>query len=255
MNLREHNEVDLVSIILPAYNSEKYIGRTLDSVIKQTYKKWELIIVDDCSTDSTANIVKEYTRKDPRISYNKLQKNSGAAVARNKAIDKAKGRYLAFLDSDDIWFSGKLEKQINFMRKNKYKFTCTSYTKIDENDIALGSQRTAKLKRDYNGVLKNCPGNSTVIYDAFSLGKFKIPDIKKRNDYVMWLQILKKEKYLYGIAEPLGSQRIRPGSISSNKFQLIGYHWKVYRDIEKLSMIKSFYLLSYWIVVSGLKLR
>jgi teichuronic acid biosynthesis glycosyltransferase TuaG len=246
---------DLVSIIIPAYNCEKFIGLTLDSVIFQTYNNWEAIIVDDCSTDNTARVIKEYISKDSRIKYFRLEKNSGAAMSRNKAIDIATGRYIAFLDSDDIWVPEKLEKQINFMESNKYNFTCTGYSKIDEQGNPLKEYRSAKLKSDYNGVLKTCPGNSTVIYDSANLGKFKIPNIKKRNDYVMWLQILKKEKFLYGYNEALGSQRMRDGSISSNKFSLIKYHWKVYREIENLSLLKSTYLVFYWCMVSALKLR
>ena len=254
--MMENRKEELVSIIMPAYNCGDFIGTTLDSVINQSYKNWEVIVVDDCSTDNTAEIIQEYIRrKDSRIKYHKLGENSGAAVARNKAIDLATGKYMAFLDSDDVWFPEKLTKQINFMEENNYGFTCTSYTKIDEQGNYLNRTIVAKPKSDYDGVLKTCPGNSTVIYNAEKLGKFKIPDIKKRNDYVMWLQIIKKEKYLYGIEEPLGSHRIRIGAISSNKKSLVGYHWKVYREIEKLSLLKSSYLIVYWVVATVFKLR
>ena len=246
---------DLVSIIMPAYNCEKFIGKAIDSVIDQTYNNWEIIVVDDCSTDKTVDVVMEYIKKEPRIKLAKLDKNSGAAAARNKAMELASGRYMAFLDSDDVWFPEKLSKQIAFMQKNNCGFTCTSYTKIDEEGNYLNRTIWAQKKRDYNGVLKTCPGNSTVIYDAGKLGKFKIPDIKKRNDYVLWLQIIKKEKYLYGLEEPLGSHRIRKDGISRNKRSLVGYHWKVYREIEKLSLIKSVYLIIYWILATVLKLR
>lgn len=245
----------LVSIIMPAYNSEDFIGYAIESVIAQTYSNWELIIVDDCSTDKTAQIINDYSKNDSRIKYKKLSANSGAAVARNKAIEFATGRFIAFLDSDDVWVQNKLEKQINYMITNNYSFTCTSYDKISEHGVSLGKIRKAKVKSDYNGVLHTCPGNSTVIYDAGRIGKFFIPDIKKRNDYVMWLQIMKKVNYLYGIEEVMGSQRMRTGSISSNKTSLIKYHWKVYREIEKLSFIRSLYLIGYWIIVSAFKLR
>lgn len=255
MNENKTNKEDLVSIIMPAYNCERFIGIALDSVISQTYRNWEVIVIDDCSTDNTAHVVQEYLKKDNRIKYYKLDKNSGAAVARNKAVDIAKGKYMAFLDSDDVWFPEKLTKQIEFMEENNYGFTCTSYTKIDEEGQYLNRTIVAEYKRDYDGVLKTCPGNSTVIYNAEKLGKFKIPDIKKRNDYVMWLQVIKKEKYLYGIEEPLGSHRIRAEGISSNKMSLVGYHWKVYREIEKLSLLKSSYLIVYWVVATLFKLR
>jgi len=251
----ENKKEELVSIIMPAYNCGDFIGITLDSVINQSYKNWEVIVVDDCSTDNTAHEVQEYIKKDNRIKYHKLEKNSGAAVARNKAVDLAAGKYMAFLDSDDVWFQEKLTKQIGFMEKYDYGFTCTSYTKIDEQGEYLNRTIVAQPRRDYDGVLKTCPGNSTVIYNAKKLGKFKIPDIKKRNDYVMWLQVIKKEKYLYGIEEPLGSHRIRTEGISSNKKSLVGYHWKVYREIENLSLLKSSYLIVYWVVATMFKLR
>lgn len=245
----------LVSIIMPAYNCGDFIGITLDSIIAQTYQNWEVIVVDDCSTDNTEELVKDYMKREPRIKFHKLEKNSGAAMARNKAIDLANGKYMAFLDSDDVWVADKLEKQLEFMNMNGYNFTCTSYTKIDEQGNYLNRTIRAKIRSDYDGVLKTCPGNSTVIYDAENLGKFSIPNIKKRNDYVMWLQIIKKEKYLYGLDEPLGSHRIRAGAISSKKLSLLGYHWKVYREIENLSLIKSSYLICYWIIATVFKLR
>lgn len=256
VHLKDKNKLeDLVSIIMPAFNCGDFIGITLDSVLAQTYQNWEVIVIDDCSTDNTQEIVKLYMSKDNRIKYHKLDENSGAAVARNKAIDLAQGKYMAFLDSDDVWFPEKLTKQISFMKEHDCNFTCTSYTKIDEQGNYLNRTIKAHGKRDYNGVLKTCPGNSTVIYNAANLGKFKIPNIKKRNDYVMWLQVIKNEKYLYGIEEPLSSHRIRTNAISSDKSSLVGYHWKVYRQIEQLSLIKSSYLIVYWIIATVFKLR
>jgi teichuronic acid biosynthesis glycosyltransferase TuaG len=246
---------DLVSIIMPTYNCGDFIGITLESLKAQTYQNWEVIIVDDCSTDNTAEIVNSYMLKEPRIRYHKLNKNSGAAVARNKAVELAVGKYVAFLDSDDLWFPEKLSKQIKFMENNNYSFTCTSYTKIDEYGNSLNRIIKARVKSDYNTILKRNPGNSTIIYDVKVLGKTKIPNIKKRNDYVMWLQVIKKAKSLYGIEEPLGSHRIRAGSLSRNKVNLVGYHWKVYRKIEKLSIIKSSSLIVYWIIATVFKIR
>ncbi|MET3697027.1 glycosyltransferase involved in cell wall bisynthesis [Bacillus oleivorans] len=246
---------ELVSIIMPAFNCGDFIGITLDSVIAQTYQNWEVIVIDDCSTDNTEEVVKTYSSMDTRIKYYKLDKNSGAAVARNKAIDLANGKYMAFLDSDDVWFPEKLTKQISFMKEHGYNFTCTSYTKIDEQGNYLNRTIKSQRKSDYDGILKTCPGNSTVIYDAMNLGKFKIPNIKKRNDYVMWLQVVKKEKYLYGLEEPLGSHRIRKGGISKKKSSLVSYHWKVYREFEQLSIIKSCYLILYWVIATVFRLR
>ncbi|MPW26979.1 glycosyltransferase [Alkalibaculum sp. M08DMB] len=246
---------NLVSVIMPTYNCANFIGETLDSVINQTYKNWEVIIIDDCSTDNTVEIVKKYMLNDKRIKYYKLDKNSGAAVARNKALDFSEGKYMAFLDSDDIWFPEKLTKQIDFMEQNRYSFTCTSYTKIDEKGNSLNHIINVKKQSGYNDILKKNPGNSTVIYNASILGKIKIPNIKKRNDYVMWLKVIRNANVLYGIDEPLASHRIRNGSLSKKKVNLVLYHWVVYRKIEKLSLLKSSYLIAYWITVTIFKLR
>ncbi len=248
-------ENKLVSIIMPTYNSGNFIGDTIDSVIAQIYENWELIIVDDCSTDNTEEIVNIYSKKDSRIKYKKLFTNSGAAVARNRGIELAEGKYIAFLDSDDLWLPKKLDTQIKFMNNNAYHFTCTSYNKIDEEGNSLNRIISAKVRSNYDGILKTCPGNSTVIYDAEFLGKFYISYIKKRNDYVMWLQVIKKAKFLYGIEECLGSHRIRKNAISSNKISLIKYHWIVYRKIENLSLVKSVYLILYWVIATVFKLR
>jgi len=248
-------KMPLVSIIMPAYNSEKYLSESIDSVLSQEYKNWELVIVDDCSNDSTPEIIKKYEMNNSKIKYYRLDENSGPAKARNKAIDLAKGEYLAFLDSDDIWFSDKLKKQISFMEKNNYNFTCTSYAKIDENSNFLDKKIIAKKTRDYDGLLKTCPGNSTVIYNCSKLGKFKIPDIKKRNDYLMWLQVIKQENYLYGIDEVLGAHRVHSEGISSDKTSLLYYHWLVYRKYENLTLLKSIHLIFYWVFFTVFNLR
>lgn len=147
----------LVSIIMPTYNCAKFIEESIESVLSQTYKNWELIIVDDCSNDNTEDIVKRYCETDDRIKYLKLDVNSGAAIARNKGIEQARGKYIAFLDSDDLWMDGKLEKQISFMEENNYNFTCTDYMQIDESGKPNGVIIKCKKKVDYNGVLLSCP--------------------------------------------------------------------------------------------------
>lgn len=211
--------------------------------------------MDDCSTDNTAKVVQEYIKKDNRISYHKLDINSGAAVARNKAVDLANGKYMAFLDSDDVWFPEKLTKQIGYMEENAYTFTCTSYTKIDEEGEYLDRTIGVRKQSNYNDILKKNPGNSTVVYNSEEIGKVKIPNIRKRNDYVMWLSVVKKAGKLYGMEEPLASHRVREGSLSKKKANLVGYHWKVYRDIEDLSFLKSSYLVVYWRFITVFKLR
>ncbi|MGG0657023.1 glycosyltransferase family 2 protein [Rummeliibacillus pycnus] len=238
---------NIISIITPSYNSSEFIGETIESVIKQTYPNWEMIIVDDCSTDNTKEVVEKYIQQDNRIKYYLLKNNSGAAIARTKAMELATGEYIAFLDSDDIWIEEKLEKQLSFMKKNNYYFTCTSYQQIDENRNSLNKTIKSKKKTNYNGVLLSCPvGNSTVMYDVKKLGKFEVPNIKKRNDDALWLQILKKEKYIYGIPEVLMKYRVRRNSISSNKLDLIKYHWYLYREIEKISITRSIFHIFYW---------
>lgn len=240
-------ENEKVSIIMPAYNCEKFIAEAIRSVQAQTYTNWELIVVDDCSTDQTRTIIEKFAFEDKRIILLKNEKNSGAAASRNKAVESASGRYIAFLDSDDLWVNDKLEKQIGFMLSNHYSFTCTSYEKIDESSKKLGIVIPA-LNVDYEGLLKRCPGNSTVIYDSDVLGKYTIPLIKKRNDYIMWLAVIKDAKELHGLDTVLGFHRIGMKSISSNKFSLVKYHWRIYRDVEKLPIYKCIYLVLFWIL-------
>lgn len=245
---------DLISIITPTYNCAKFIGFTIESVMKQTYENWEMIIVDDASTDNTEEIVKKYN--DKRIKYVKLEKNSGAAVARNTAMELAKGKYMAFLDSDDMWKEEKLEKQINFMKEHNYNITCTSYEKIDEEGKKLNKILKPKEKADYNRILLDCPvGNSTVIYNVEALGKFEVPNIRKGNDDALWLKMLKKEKYIYGLKEVLMQYRVRNNSISSNKLELVKYYWYKYRKIEKLSIPRSVFHICYWGIIKIFRIK
>lgn len=247
---------NLVSVIMPTYNCGKFIEETIKSVVNQTYKNWELIIIDDCSKDNTEDIVNRYAKCDNRIRYHKLETNQGAAVARTRAMKMAIGSYMAFLDSDDLWKNDKLEKQINFMEKNSYSFTCTAYEQIDENNNLLNKIIRPKIKADYNRILLDCPvGNSTVMYNVDKLGKFEVPNIRKRNDDALWLQILKKEKYIYGLNEILMQYRIRQNSISSNKLDLIKYHWQLYRQIEHLSIFRSVFHICWWGVIKIIHIK
>lgn len=242
----------LVSIITPTYNCAKFIGKTIESVLKQTYENWEMIIVDDASKDNTEEVVSKYN--DERIKYIKLKENGGADVARNTAIDEAKGRYMAFLDSDDLWEPEKLEKQIQFMKQNNYNITATDYQKINEEGKLLDKVVKTKEKVDYKSMLlSNSVGNSTIVYNVENIGKFKVPNIKKRNDYALWLQMLKKEKYIYGMPETLMKYRVRSNSISSNKLNLIKYQWQLYRKIEHLSIMRSLFHICWWAIVKTLR--
>ena len=247
---------ELVSIITPTYNCGKFIGRTIESVQKQSYENWEMIIVDDCSKDNTKEIVEEYIKNDSRIKYHILEKNSGAAVARTTAMELAHGKYMAFLDSDDIWKSDKLEKQLAYMKETNINFSCTAYEQIDEEDTKLGRVIKTVKKTDYNRLLLDCPvGNSTVMYNVEEMGKFAVPNIRKRNDDALWLQMLKKEKYIWGMNEVLMEYRVRENSISSNKLSLIKYHWQLYREIEHLNVLRSAFHIGYWCFLKVFKIK
>ena len=238
MIMKDNN---LVSIITPSYKSEKFIFKTIDSVLSQTYKNWEMIIVDDVSPDNSNEIIEEYCKKDERIKLIKLEKNSGPAVARNRAIEEANGKYIAFLDADDLWKHGKLEKQIKFMQKNNLAFTYSSYDLIDEEGNNLGNFMT-KDTISYEGMLKTCSvGCLTAIYDTEKLGKVYMPLIRKRQDYGLWLKILKEIGTTNGMPESLATYRILENSVSSNKFKAAQYQWKIYREVEELDIFRSMY--------------
>lgn len=246
----------LVSIITPTYNCGKFIGETIESVQRQTYTNWEMVIVDDCSKDRTKEIVKEYINKDARIKYYCLKNNSGAAVARTRAMQLADGEYMAFLDADDLWSEDKLEKQIQFMRQNNYAFSCTAYEQIDEEGNLINKIVKTIPKTDYNRLLLDCPvGNSTVMYSVKKMGKFEVPNIRKRNDDALWLQMLKREKYIMGMPDVLMKYRIRKNSISSNKLKVIKYHWILYRKIEHLNIFRSLFHIGYWCLIKSVKIK
>lgn len=235
-----------VTIIMPSYDSEKFIIESVESVLAQTYSKWELIIVDDCSPDDSNRIITKYVDNDSRIKLIKLQKNSGPAIARNMAIETANGRYIAFLDSDDVWLPNKLEKQIKFMQDNDLAFTYSSYKLVGEDNEDLGLFIT-KDKISYFDMLKTCSvGCLTAIYDTEKIGKQYMPLILKRQDYGLWLKILKLIGKTMGILEPLATYRIRKNSVSSNKVKAAKYQWKIYREIEKLSFLKSLYYFAFY---------
>jgi glycosyltransferase involved in cell wall biosynthesis len=246
---------NLVSIITPSYKSKQYISETIKSVLSQTYENWEMIIVDDASPDGSNKIIEEYCKKDKRIKLIKLEKNVGPAVARNIAIEKAKGKYIAFLDADDLWIPEKLEKQIKFMNEHKLSFTYSSYFLTDSYNNKIGLFST-KEYINYNDMLKtNSVGCLTAIYDVEKLGKIYMPLIRKRQDYALWLKILKNIKTTKGIIEPLATYRILENSVSSDKLKAAQYQWKIYREIEKLNFFKSMYYFTFYVVNGLLKYK
>lgn len=230
---------EVVSIIMPSYNTAKFISETIESVSAQTYPNWELIIVDDCSTDDTDAVVRPYL-VDDRIRYIKNEKNSGAAVSRNRALCEAKGKWVAFLDSDDLWLPEKLEKQIEFMEKNDYHFSYTNYIEIDETTNPNGRSVTGPKKVTRHGMYNYCwMGCLTVMYDVDTIGLIQIADIKKNNDYAMWLKACKKAD-CYLLDEVLAKYRKRSGSISNHGYtKLIKWHYKLYREAEQRSPLVS----------------
>ncbi|OLO42334.1 glycosyl transferase [Alkalihalophilus pseudofirmus] len=230
----------LISVITPAYNSEKFIRETIESVLAQTYTNWEMIIVDDCSSDSTTEIIKQYEEQDERLTLIQLKENSGPAVARNTAINNAKGRYLAFLDSDDQWVPEKLERQLTFMQEREIAFSFTQYFKINEEGEETGMVESIPEKVSYNQLLKNnVIGCLTVMIDTEMTGKIEMVNIRTRQDYVLWLTLCKRGFIAYGLQEVLAKYRIVENSVSSNKIKMAKQNWKVYREIEKLSLMKS----------------
>lgn len=244
----------LVSVIMPTYNCGKFISEALDSVIAQTITDWEVQIVDDCSEDNTEEVLKPYLEKYSNIHYYMLSKNSGPAIARTEAMKRATGKYVAFLDSDDLWYPDKLEKQIAFMEKNEAKFSCTAYRWIDEAGNDLHTILIPPEKVDYKKCIRlsNPIGNLSVMFDQQALGRFMVPNIKKRNDFALWLKILKKTECCYGMQDVLGVYRIgRKGSVSSNKLKQAKYHWQLYHEIEKHGMFRSMYELGCWAFVKG----
>lgn len=237
-------ESPLVSIITPNYNCEKFINDTIESVLSQTYKNWELLIIDDCSKDKSLDRVQEFIKKDSRIKLIKMEMNSGAALCRNKGIEFAKGKYIAFLDSDDIWLSKKLEKQIDFMEKNNIDFTYSQYTHMDENGNSLKVKARVPEKISYKKMLFHCyTGCLTVVYNQESLGKVYGPDISKSNDYGLFLQVLKKAKKARGIKENLAYYRIRKNSISRNKWKKIEPHLYLLNKVENINIFTSLFLI------------
>lgn len=246
---------NLVSIITPSYESEKFISQTIESVLGQTHQNWEMIIVDDASLDKTSSIVEEYLQKDSRIKLFKLQENSGPAVARNRAIEEAKGRYIAFLDSDDLWKPQKLQKQIEFMQEKDCSLSYSAYETISNDAKVLNKVIKPPIKLSYNDLLKsNHIGCLTAMYDTKKIGKIYMPLIKKRQDYGLWLKIVKKTDYAYGMDEPLATYRIVSNSLSSNKFKLLKYHYQLFTEFEKIGTIRALYYLG-WNIFTKLVYR
>ena len=237
----------LVSIIMPTYRCGSFISKSINSVLAQTYQNWELIIVDDCSCDGTIEIVKDYQKQDNRIVLFQNDINSGAAVSRNLALKNAKGHWIAFLDSDDLWEPTKLEKQINFMENNNYAFTYHEYREIDDQDNELrvyvsGKEHVGKLD-----MFACCwPGCLSVMYDASKVGLIQIKDIKKNNDTALWLKVIRKNQ-CHLLPECLGKYRRRANSITPKPiWQRIWAHYPLFHVAEEMNPIAA----TFWVVMN-----
>lgn len=232
---------DLVSIVMPSYNTGRFIKETIESVLAQTYTNWELIIVDDCSCDNTDTVVKPFLN-DERVHYLKNEVNSGAAVSRNRALREANGKWIAFLDSDDLWDPVKLERQVAFMQENGYHFSYTNYLEIDEASEPNGRFVTGPQRISKQGMYNYCwMGCLTVMYDAETVGLIQIEDIKKNNDYAMWLHVCEKAD-CFLLNETLAKYRKRSGSISNHGYlKLIKWHYILYKKgMHKNTIVSAF---------------
>lgn len=245
----------LVSVIMPCYNAAAYIGETIESVLAQTYTNWELLIVDDHSTDDSLSVIARYD--DPRIRVLSTAENSGAAVARNVAIEAAQGRFMAFLDSDDLWHPEKLSEQLAFMQERDCALSFTHYAVINGEGEQITVFSPKKDTYSYNDILKHCYiGCSTAIYDAEKVGKVGMPtDAIKREDAACWLRILKMGVDAYCLHQNLMTYRIHTDSVSSNKVRMIKYQWHLYRKVEHLSLLRSAYCMTHWAIKGFLKYR
>ncbi|MCR4661087.1 MAG: glycosyltransferase family 2 protein [Clostridia bacterium] len=234
----------LVSIVTPAYNCSKTILETFDSIKKQTYTNWEWIIIEDHSLDNTFELLSNLAKEDKRIVLLRTLENSGTAVARNMGIDNAKGRFVAFLDADDLWKPNKLEVQIKYMIENDVSFTYSNYDVLLP-DGKIVSFAPKKGYADYKTLLKrNDIGCLTVVYDSTKIEKPYMPlDAQKREDYAAWLDVTKKGIKAIKINESLAIYRLGNATLTSNKKKMIKYHYRVYRHHEKFGVIKSLYYL------------
>lgn len=246
IELKPKNE--LISIVLPTYNSSKYISITIESILSQDYLDWELIITDDCSTDNTLSILEEFALKDRRIKIYKLKVNSGAAAARNNSLKYCNSKFICFIDSDDSWNYNKLTYQLNFMKKTSSPISFTSYKLINEMGEDLNRIIKTKKRVNYSSYLKNTIiGMSTSMVNTSITGPILFKNIRTRQDTYLWITLLRRGFIAYGIEKSLASYRVRNDSISSNKIKAAKQVWRLYYDFEDLGFIKSSYYFCFYI--------
>ncbi len=244
---------DLVSVITPSFNSRAFIEECISSVRSQTYPSWEMVIVDDASTDNSVDVIRASAATDARIRLLQLRSNSGPAVARNTAIEASRGRFIAFLDSDDVWRPQKLEKQIRFMQNRGFPLSYCYYERMTHEGVPTGEVVKPPLRVAYKTMLKsNYIGCLTAVYDRDILGTQLMPLIPKRQDYGLWLRLLKQVLYAHCLPESLALYRVRNGSVSSAKLRLLRHQWHLFRRVERLSIAQSVYFLGWNIALKVL---
>lgn len=239
---------------MPSYNASQFVTESINSVLLQTYLNWELLVVDDCSKDDSVRIVQKFVDIDQRVRLFPLEKNVGAAAARNVAIGQAKGQYIAFLDSDDVWNEDKLEKQLAFMKQNSYAFVFSDYYVMEEDGRKTGNIVRVPISLTYHQYLRNTIiGCLTVMIDRKQTGDFRMPLIKSSHDMALWLLIMKRGFKAYGLKEVLAGYRLVSTSNTAKKWKAAKDVWKVYRKIEGLSVLYAMYCFSGYVLHAVLK--
>jgi glycosyltransferase involved in cell wall biosynthesis len=245
----------LVSIITPSWNVAPLIAETIGSVQGQTFRDWELLIADDCSTDQTAAVVESHAASDPRIKLIRQPRNGGPALARQAAIERATGRFIAFLDSDDLWLPAKLERQIAFAQANRAALSYTAFRRINETGSVIGRLIEVPDSLNYEQLLKNTSiATLTALVDRDVAGNIAMRN-QPYDDFCLWLSILKPGHIAHGLNEDLARYRVRGSSVSSRPLQSAGWVWHIYRNVEQLSLIKSAWCFAHWGARAWLKRR
>jgi teichuronic acid biosynthesis glycosyltransferase TuaG len=243
----------LVSVITPAWNAEDTIAATIGSVRTQTMADWEMLIADDGSCDRTAAVVEKLRGEDPRLRLIRCRKTGGPARARQAALDAAGGRYLAFLDSDDLWLPGKLEKQIAFMAAKRAALSYTSFRRINEDGTRVGRLRRVPASLSYSQLLRNTAiATLTAMVDRSLVGELVMTDAGY-DDFCLWLSILRRGHTAYGLGEDLARYRVRGHSVSSRPLRSAGWVWNIYRNVERLSWPYSVWCLANFAVRASAK--
>lgn len=244
---------DFVSVVIPAYNAEAFIGDAIASVREQTYPRWELIVVDDCSTDETVRVACERAERDPRVKIVRSPANGGTSVARNIGLSQCGGRYVAFLDADDVWMTEKMQRQLEFMGRQGIAFSFTAYQKFGSNGLGsvIGAPRSVSWREMLKG---NRIGCSTVMIDTRVFPRLSFPTgLGRQEDYALWLSLLRQGGLAYGLDEPLVRYRVHEASKSARKLRSIAAQWSVYRDLERLPLLHAAWYLTHYAIRGTIK--